>query len=76
VTRLVAKSALECVKCGAGGLCLASSDIVSLDAVTSVHGFGLSGIMANLAIRLLASVLVGVGVSGGVHLKIRLLIVL
>jgi len=71
VTRLVAISALERVKCGAGGLCLTSVDIVSLYAVTGVHGFGLSGIVANLAIRLL-----GVGVSGGVHLKIRLLIVL
>jgi len=76
VTRLVAKSALECVECGAGSLSLASSDIVGLDAVTGVHGFRFSGIVANLAIRLLGIHVLGVGVSGGVHLKIRLLIVL
>jgi hypothetical protein len=76
VTGLVAVSALESQKSRASGISLTSVDIVGLDTVTGVHGFGLSGIVANLAIRLLGIVL-SVGVSVGVHsLKISLLVVL
>jgi hypothetical protein len=53
VTILVAVSAFESQKSRASGISLASLDIISLDAVTGIHGFGLSGIVANLAIRLL-----------------------
>jgi acyl dehydratase len=75
VTGLVAISAFESQKSRASGISLASVDIVGLDTVTCVHGFGLSGIVANLAVRLLG--VLGVGVSVGVHsLKISLLVVL
>jgi uncharacterized protein (DUF362 family) len=53
VAGFVAISAFESQKSRASGICLASVDVVSLDAVTCVHGFGLSGIVTNLAIRLL-----------------------
>jgi hypothetical protein len=76
VTRLVAISAFQCVKSGTGSLSLSSSYIVGLDTVVGVHGFGLSSIVTNLAIRLLTGRVLGVGVSGGVHLKISLLVVL
>jgi len=80
VTGLVAISAFESQKSRASGISLTSVDIVGLDTVTGVHGFGLSGIVANLAIRLLGVLSVGVlsvGVSVGVHsLKISLLVVL
>jgi hypothetical protein len=81
VTGLVAVSAFESQKSSASGISLTSVDIVGLDTVTGVHGFGLSGIVTNLAIRLLGvlgvGVSVSVGVSVGVHsLKISLLVVL
>jgi len=81
VTGLVAVSAFESQKSRASGISLASVDIVGLDTVTGVHGFGLSGIVANLAVRLLGVsvgvVVLGVGVSVGVHsLKISLLVLL
>jgi len=75
VTGLVAISAFEGQKSRASSISLTSVDVVSLDTVTGVHGFGLSGIVANLAIRLLG--VLSVGVSVGVHsLKISLLVVL
>ena len=75
MTELPAISAFKSQKSRASGICLASVDIVSLDTVTGIHGFGLSGIVANLAIRLLG--VLSVGVSVGVHsLKISLLVVL
>jgi uncharacterized protein (DUF362 family) len=76
VTELPAISAFKSQKSRASGICLASLDVISLDTVTCIHGFGLSGIVANLAERLLrvGSVLVvKVSVSVGVHfIKIRL----
>jgi hypothetical protein len=73
VTELPAISALESQKSRASGISLASFHVISLDTVTGIHGFGLSGIVANLAEGLLrvGSVLVKVSVS--VHfIKIRL----
>jgi hypothetical protein len=73
VAELPAISAFKSQKSRASSISLASVDVVSLDTVTGVHGFGLSGIVANFAVRLLrvGSVLVKVSVS--VHfIKIRL----
>jgi hypothetical protein len=53
VAGLPAISAFESQKSRASGISLASLDVISLDTVTGIHGFGLSGIVANLAIRLL-----------------------
>jgi hypothetical protein len=75
VAGLVAISAFESQKSRTSSISLASVDIISLDTVTGIHGFGLSGIVTNLAERLLGvgSVLVKVSVSVGVHfIKIRL----
>jgi hypothetical protein len=57
VTGLPAISAFESQKSRASGICLASVDVVSLDAVTCVNGFCLSGIVANLAERLLRRII-------------------
>jgi hypothetical protein len=59
VAILVAISAFECQKSRACSIRLASIDVVGLDAVAGIHGFGLSSIVANLAIRLLDRVSVG-----------------
>jgi len=72
VARLPAVSAFESQKSRASGISLASVDVVSLDAVTCVNGFCLSGIVANLAERLLVTGSVLVKVSVSVHfIKIR-----
>jgi hypothetical protein len=72
VTELPAISAFKSQKSRTSSISLTSVDVVSLDTVTGIHGFGFSGIVANLAERLLGSVL-EVGVSVSVHfIKIRL----
>jgi hypothetical protein len=72
VAELPAISAFESQKSRASGISLASLDVISLDTVTGIYGFGLSGILTNLAERLLGSIL-KVGVSVSVHfIKIRL----
>jgi hypothetical protein len=76
VTGLVAISAFKSHKSRASSISLASLDVISLDTVTGIHGFGLSGIVANLAERLLRRIVTGsvlVKVSVSVHfIKIRL----
>jgi hypothetical protein len=76
VAELPAISAFESHKSRASSISLASLDVVSLDTVTGIHGFGLSGIVANLAERLLRRIVTGsvlVKVSVSVHfIKIRL----
>jgi hypothetical protein len=53
VTELPAISAFESQKSRTSGISLASFHVISLDTVTGIHGFGLSGIVANLAEGLL-----------------------
>jgi hypothetical protein len=73
VAELPAISAFKSQKSRASSISLASVDVVSLDTVTGVHGFGLSGIVANFAVRLLVTGSVLVKVSVSVHfIKIRL----
>jgi hypothetical protein len=76
VAVLVAISAFKSQKSRTSGISLTSFDVISLDTVTGIHGFGLSGIVANLTERLLRVVtgsVLKVGVSVSVHfIKIRL----
>jgi hypothetical protein len=57
VAELPAISAFESHKSRASVISLASVDVVSLDIMTGIHGFGLSGIVANLAERLLRRII-------------------
>jgi hypothetical protein len=57
VAELPAISAFESHKSRASVISLASVDVVSLDTVTGIHGFRLSGIVAYLAVRLLRRII-------------------
>jgi hypothetical protein len=67
-------SAFKRQKSWASHISCACADIVSLNTVTSVHTFGLSGVVTNLAIRFLGIVSGYVSViSGGVSVHFKLL---
>jgi hypothetical protein len=57
VAELPAISAFERQKSRASSISLASFDVISLDTVTGIYGFGLSGILTNLAERLLRRII-------------------